>query len=87
MGIVRTERIEARPEFGQRETIDTRIDFANRTLFRCRGFFLDDRLHAAFGISNDATVIGGISQLGAENCRRRFAPAMGIKQRGERIRS
>src|SRR5271154_5300702 len=87
MRVVWAKGVQARPQFFEREAINTGIYLADRTLLGRRRFFFDDCLHASLGIANDASVVRGIVQFRAEDCGGGFPATMGIKQRCERFGS
>ena len=85
MSVIRTQRVQARPQLFKREAINAGIHFLNGALLGRGAFFFDDGLHAAFGIANDAAVIGRVGDFGRENCGGGFAAAMRIEKQGERF--
>ena len=87
MRVFRAQRIQARPQFLEREAINAGIHFANLALLGRGAFFLDDRQHAAFGVAHDAAVIRGVVEFRAENRGGGFAAAVRIEQSGERLRA
>jgi len=83
MSVRGPERGEAGPEFFKREAINAGIHFADGALLGRGGFFFDDGLDAAFGIADDAAVVGRVVELGGEDGGGGFSAAVCVEERGE----
>ena len=85
MRVIGAQCVQAGPKFGQRKAINAGIHFPDSALVRRCGIFLDDCLHTAFGISNDAAIVRRVAEFSAENRGGRFAAPVRIQKSRERL--
>src|ERR1700735_1870646 len=86
MSIFRAQSVQARPQFCERKAVNAGIHFADGTLLRGSALFFNDGLHAAFGIAQNAAIVGRVIQLRGENRGSSFTATVRVDTRCGRVR-